>query len=849
VATSPYGPIFGEEPFRDSDLLTGGSPGGRDVWPPSRPGVHQVDLARLFSEAAQALLHRAAEFAAERGAPDLDALDLLVAAIEGEPTRTFLREAGADREELAERIAAALPPGNGERRAPATLTPGAKRAFLDAQRIACSLRASYIGPEHLLLALAANPDSPAARVLHAAGAGADRIRETVFAPRVLPGALPEPAAEPGAALPPRIAAGPALATPALDEYGRDLTEQARQGALDPVVGREDEIEQVVEVLARRERNRPLLVGEPGVGRRAIVAAIAQRVVNGAVPEPLRNARIVALDAPALLGGPGRRAEAAERVARVLDEIRRGGDRLIVLLADLHRSLGPDRDGPLRQLLDHPDPRLIATTTIDGYHAGLAAEPGLSPIMVREPRMAETVGILSCLRDRYEAHHQVRVTEDALDAAAGLADRAARDDRFLPGSAVELLDQACARVRLRGLTSAGEVLRLEERLDALCRERDQAVAGEDYERAQELRREVDRLWPRLQEARHGTGPAPRVTARDVAEIVARRTGLPVARLAEGEEERLLGLERRMRERVVGQDEAVRTVAEAVRRARAGLADPDRPVAALLFAGPPGVGRTELARALAAALFDGDDHVVHLDMTEYQDKSGADRLFGTPPGSLGGDTIGRLVAAVRRRPHSVLLLDEIGRAHPDVLDALLGILRHGRLGADFTRAVVIMTTTVDAGLAAGGEGARDTLTETLRRTLRPDLVDLETDLVVFRPLERADVLRVAALLLDHTRRRLRAHNIRLEVADAVLEWLADRGHSAGHGARPLRRAVRRELEDRVAGLLLARQIAPGDTVVVGTEDGELDIQVRMPRPAADRPAAPAQGGEQEPLAAGT
>jgi len=847
VATSPYGSIFDEEPFRDFDLLTGGSLGGQDTWPPGRPGVHRVDIARLFSEAARRLLHRAARFATERGAPDLDVLDLLVAAIEEEPTRTLLREAGTDREELAERIAAALPPGDGDGTPPATLSPTAKGAFLDAQRIARALRSSYIGPEHLLLALAANPASSAARVLEAAGAGADRIRETVLGSGLIP--------EPGSAPPPRT-------TPTLDACGRDLTEAARQGDLDPVIGREDEIEQVIEVLSRRHRDRPLLVGETGVGRRAIVAAIAQRVVNGAVPEPLRGARIVALDVPALLGGPERRGEAAERVARLLEEIRTCGERLLLFVADLHAVLGPQADTPLWPVLARSDLPLIAATTPDGHRAVLAADPAAAdrfqPVPVREPGVVETVGILSCLRDRYEAHHQVRITEDALDAAAELADRFL-SGRSLPGKAVELLDQACARVRLRALTPGPEALRLEERLDELRRERDQAVAGEDYERAQELRRHIDLLWPRLQEARRGTAPEPRVTVRDVAEIVARHTGIPAARLAEGERSRLLGLERCLHERVVGQQEAVRAVADAVRRARAGLGDPDRPIGAFLFAGPPGVGRGELARALATALFGGEEHLVRIDLSAYREAADAARLLGTAPGGPDGGpygdggATGTLGEAMRHRPHAVLLLDRADEAHPEVRAALADALRRARPRADLARAIVILTATTAGHPAVGDPAeARRAAVAELRRRLGPDLVDRADaldEIVLFRPLDRAEVLRITEMALEPLCRRLRAHNITLEIADPVVAWLADRGHTPEHGARPLRRTVRRELEDRIAGLLLAGQIGPGDTVVVGTEDGELDIQVRLPQPSADRPVPPVRGGEQEPLTAGT
>ncbi|MGV9305989.1 ATP-dependent Clp protease ATP-binding subunit [Nonomuraea sp. NPDC003727] len=827
-------------PFRGFEQLTGRAFGaGTDAWPPRHPSVQRVDVGRLLSEPARALLARAVETAAHRGATDLDELDLLAAATQDDPARGLLSAAGADLGKLRDRIegmARGATPGE----PPAALSPAAKRAVLDAQRISRALGASYIGPEHLLLALAAHPDSAAARLLAEQGLSPGDLRQA---------AIGRPAAD---------VTGGAGATPALDEYGRDLTEAARQGDIDPVVGREEEIEQAIEVLSRRTRNNPVLIGEPGVGKTAVVEGIAQRIVNGGVPDTLKDRRVIALDLTGLVAGARYRGEVEERVRKVVDEVRAHADGIVVFVDGVHTlagagpATGSELAGPvgggtaagpaeggttaagvLRPALARGELHVIAATTIDEYRATLekdtALERRFQPVLVPEPTVAQTVEILRGLRDAYEAHHQVRITDEALEAAATLSARHI-DGRFLPDKAVDLMDQAAARVRLRARTPPADVRELEERLASLRRDKDQAVTGDDFDRAKQLTAEIEALEPRLTGARHDRDGVPSVGAADVAAVVSRRTGIPVARLTEHERTRLITLEQRLRERVIGQDEAVTAVAEAVRRARAGLSDPHRPIGGLLFLGPSGVGKTELARALAETLFGGEDHLVRIDMSEFMERHTVARLAGTPPGYAGHEEAGQLTEAVRRRPHAVVLLDEIDKAHPDVTNLVLRILGDGRLtdgrgrSVDFTDTVVIMTSALGAHLVMEGGGPlSERFTDLLASRLRPELLNRVDETIVFARLDGEQLRQIVDLLLDRTRRRLRGRGIELAVTDQAKDWLVEQGYHPEWGARPLPRAVRRELDNRLSTLVLSGQAGQGDTVRADVEGGELRLRV--------------------------
>ncbi|MFI6324428.1 ATP-dependent Clp protease ATP-binding subunit [Nonomuraea sp. NPDC050556] len=818
MTTSPFGSFFGgQDPFRGFESLFG----GMDSWPPARPSVQRVDLGKLLTEPARGLLRRGQELAAARGAADLDSLDLLQAAT-GEPgTRTLLMNAGADPEALDERITELLPRGQ-EGEVPTTVSPAVKKAFLDAARISRALGSSYIGPEHLLLAMAANPDSPAARLLAASGVSAGELEETIMA------SGPEPAGKKRE-----------TNTPSLDEYGRDLTEEARDGKLDPVVGREDEIEQAIEVLSRRRKNNPVLIGEPGVGKTAIVEGIAQRIVNGSVPDTLKGRRVIALDLSGLVAGSKYRGEFEERMKKVIDEVTAHSDELVVFIDEVHTLVGAgaseggmDAGNMLKPALARGELHVIAATTIDEYRKNIEKDPALErrfqPILVPEPSVDDTVGILYGLRDRYEAHHQVKISDDAVEASARLSDRYI-NDRFLPDKAIDLMDQTSARVRLRAMTPADDVRELEARLEELHRDKDQAVRNEDYDRAKEVTAEIDRLRPELEDARNGHDDVPQVVVQDVAEVVSRLTGIPATQLTEEERDRLLRLESQLHERVIGQDEAVDAVAEAVRRARAGLSDPNRPIGSFLFLGPTGVGKTELARALAAALFGGEDHMVRIDMSEFQDKHTVSRLVGAPPGYVGYEEAGQLTEAVRRRPHTVVLLDEIEKAHPDVMNILLQILDDGRLTdgqgrtVDFTNTIVIMTSNLGSNLILMHNGdpaeLRDQLMDLLQTQLRPELINRIDEIIVFHRLDKEEIRQITSLLLDRTTRRLEAQDVRLTVSDEAKDWLAERGYKPEFGARPLRRTIQREMDNRLSTMLLNGDIKPGDEINADVSDNQL------------------------------
>jgi ATP-dependent Clp protease ATP-binding subunit ClpC len=817
----------------------------------ARQPRQRVDITQFLSEQARELVNAAARRAAEVGSPDLDTDHLLWAMTEEEPTRQLISRAGADPAQLRAELDGL--PRRGEPRAETpALTPAAKRALLDAHQISRALGSTYIGPEHLLFALAVNPDSPGGRLLRQRGVTPEALQQAVS----------------GAGGGQGGAGRPASSTPTLDEYGRDLTAMARNGEIDPVIGREQEIEQTVEVLSRRRKNNPVLIGEAGVGKTAIVEGIAAQIAEGDVPETLRGRRVVEIDLTGLVAGTRYRGDFEERLKKVIDEIREHSDEVIAFIDELHTVVGAGASegsggagNMLKPALARGELHIIGATTLDEYRRNIekdaALERRFQPILVAEPSVEDTVQILCGLRDRYEAHHQVRFTDEAVVAAVELSDRYITD-RHLPDKAIDLIDQAGARVRRRVKTPPTDLRGLEHEVERLQREKDQAVAAEQYERASELRDQVAEAQQRLEQARDGGGEGPgvpEVGVEDIAEVVSRATGIPVSQLTQEEMERLLGLEQRLHERVVGQDEAVEVVAEAVRRSRVGLGDPDRPIGSFLFLGPTGVGKTELARALAEALFGDEDRMIRLDMSEFQERHTVSRLVGSPPGYVGYEDAGQLTEAVRRRPYSVVLFDEIEKAHPDVFNTLLQVLDDGRLTdsqgrtVDFRNTVIIMTSNLGSELIVGRRGPlgfgsstahesnadlRDQVMRRLREAFRPEFLNRIDEIVVFQQLDNTQLERITDLMLDETRRRLRAQGIEVEFTPEAVSWLAERGFEPHFGARPLRRAIQREVDNRLSRLMLDGRVRSGHRVRVVVRDGDLDLEVEDVREAASAQA---------------
>ncbi|NIH81175.1 ATP-dependent Clp protease ATP-binding subunit [Amycolatopsis viridis] len=804
--------------------------------PSRRPNA--VDITRLLSDQARELVAQAAEKAAEQGRADVDTEQLLWAATQLPPTRELLESAGAKPAEIAREID--RHGGAGERTTPAMLAPGAKRALLDAHGIARTLGSTYIGPQHLLLALAANPESAAGRILAQAGVTPESFQGSGPA-RARPDQRPQTGA----------------GTPTLDQYGRDLTEAAEEGDIDPVVGRDTEIEQTIEVLSRRTKNNPVLIGEPGVGKTAIVEGLAQRICDGDVPDLLARRRVVRLDLTAMVAGTRYRGDFEERMTHLLDEIRRHRDELIVFIDELHTVVGAGASegsmgagNMLKPALARGELHIVGATTLDEYRQHIENDPALErrfqPILVPEPSVADTVAILHGLRDRYEAHHQVRFTDEALAAAADLSDRYLTD-RFLPDKAIDLIDQAGARVRLRSGRRPSDVRELEGRLEELSRDKDQAVAAENFERASALRDEIAELRERLRSADTGGRPsgAQEVTPEDIAEVISRLTGVPVSQLTEDERDRLLHLEEHLHERVIGQDEAVDAVAEAVRRSRAGFAPPDRPYGSFLFLGPTGVGKTELARALAAALFGDEDRMIRLDMSEYGERHTVSRLIGAPPGYVGYEEAGQLTEAVRRRPYSVVLFDEIEKAHPEIFNVLLQVLDDGRLTdgrgrtVNFTNTVLIMTSNIGSELISsstqgalgfapapepgGADPLRDRLLRRLRESFRPEFLNRIDEIIVFRKLESRQLEQITELMLDQTKRRAHAQDITLEFTPEAVSWLARAGYQPEFGARPMRRTIQREVDNPLSRMMLRGELSPGSRVRIGAADKGLTFDV--------------------------
>lgn len=831
-------PLGSSDPF--SEMLNrffGMSPAS------SPPAVQRVPIGRLLTESSHELLNLATRKAAEDGTSDLDTEHLLWAATRVEPSRRLLVQGGVDPDTLADRIAEVLPAQSAEPSSEPGLTPAAKRTLALAHARSQAAGVSYIGPEHILGALLGDPDSGASRFLRAEDLDVSKLRG---------------AADQGAFGPEGAASAPKEPATTLDEFGRDLTEEAKAGKLDPVVGRAEEIEQTIEILSRRSKNNPVLIGEPGVGKTAIVEGLAQRIVAGEVPDTLKDKRVVSLDLSGLVAGAQYRGQFEERLKKVIEDVQKAQGDIVLFIDELHTVVGAGATGEgsmdagnmLKPALARGELHVVGATTIDEYRKHIekdaALERRFQPVLIPEPTVEETVQILEGLRDAYEAHHQVRFADGSLTAAAELSDRYV-SDRFLPDKAIDLMDQAGARVRLRSAGRSTEVISREDRLAKLRREKDEAVAGEEFEKASDLKRQIAQAEGELagiEERREGVVS---VTAADIADIVSRRTGIPVSRLTAGEKEKLLRLEEEMHSRIVGQNEAVTAVSEAVRRNRAGMGDPDRPVGSFLFLGPTGVGKTELAKTLAALLFGDEDRMIRFDMSEFQEKHTVARLVGAPPGYVGYEEAGQLTEKVRRQPYSVVLFDEIEKAHPDVFNTLLQILDDGRLTdgqgrtVGFRHCVVIMTSNIGAHRILDHEGdaveLKDQLMEELRGRFLPEFLNRIDDIIVFHSLTEEDLSEIVDHLLDRSKHRVHAQGMTLEVTEAAKKLVVAHGYQPAFGARPLRRTIQTELDNRVASLLLGGDAGPGDTIVADVVNDSLHCTVRKGEAATEpEPAAP-------------
>ena len=754
-------------------------------------------------------------------------------------------------------------------------TPRAKKVLELSLREALQLGHNYIGTEHILLGLIREGEGVAAQVLVKLGADLNRVRQQVI--QLLSGYQGKEAVTQG---------GPAEGTPStslvLDQFGRNLTQAAREGKLDPVIGRENEIERVMQVLSRRTKNNPVLIGEPGVGKTAVVEGLAQAIYKNDVPETLKDKQLYSLDLGALVAGSRYRGDFEERLKKVLKEIKTRGD-IILFIDEIHTLVGAgaaegaiDAASILKPMLARGELQTIGATTLDEYRKHVekdaALERRFQPIQVKEPSVAHTIEILKGLRDRYETHHRVSITDGALAAAANLADRYV-SDRFLPDKAIDLIDEAGSRLRIKRMTAPAELRAFDDKIADARKEKESAIDGQDFEKAASLRDKEKTLIAEKHEAEKNwkATDLDKVTEVDeelIAQVLSISTGIPVFKLTEEETARLLRMEDELHNRVIGQDQAIKALSQAIRRTRAGLKDPRRPGGSFIFAGPSGVGKTELSRTLASFLFGDQDALIQLDMSEYSERHTASRLFGAPPGYVGYDEGGQLTEKVRRRPFSVVLFDEIEKAHPDIFNSLLQVLEDGRLTdsqgrtVDFKNTVIIMTTNlgtrdISKSLGLGFANSDDEQTnyermkgkvnDELKTHFRPEFLNRIDDVIVFHQLTKEQIVQIVDLMIKNLDDRLQAKDMGIELTPAAKDLLALRGYDPLLGARPLRRTIQREIEDALSERILFGELKAGEIIVVDVEgEGAEAVFTFKGAPKVETPDTPGDLTEEAPTA---
>ena len=733
-------------------------------------------------------------------------------------------------------------------------TPRSKRVIENAFLEARKLGSEFIGTEHLLIGIMREGDSVAVRIMMDLNANPQKLYNEIV--KVI---NEDENAGANDKQPKGKARGSYNQTPTLNQYGTDLTKKATEGKLDPVIGRKDEIQRVIQILSRRTKNNPCLIGEPGVGKTAVAEGLAEKIIAEDVPEMLKNKRVVSLDIASMVAGAKYRGDFEERIKKCLEEVKKAGD-VILFIDEVHTIVGAgsaegavDAANILKPLLARGEVQVIGATTLNEYRKYIekdsALERRFSPVTVGEPTNEETIEILKGIRDRYEAHHNVKITDEAIKAAVELSTRYI-NDRFLPDKAIDLVDEAASRVKMRTYTQPDTLKKLEEEISAMNKEKDDAIKVQDFEKAAGLRDKINVEKEKLQKEKEkweskNTKSITTLTEEDIAEVVASWTGVPVKKLTQTENEKLRNLEQTLHQRVIGQNEAVDAVAKAIRRGRVGLKDPNRPIGSFLFLGPTGVGKTELSKALAESLFGNEDAMIRIDMSEYMEGHSVSKLIGSPPGYVGFDEGGQLTEKIRRKPYSVILFDEIEKAHPDVMNMLLQILDDGRLTdaqgrtVNFKNTVIIMTSNIGArlitdkttlGFSAGDKNEesqkeyetikKDVMGE-LKKQFRPEFINRIDEIIVFHKLNDEDIKQIIDIMLNQVTKRMKAKDIELEIDNSVKELIAKKGVDTNYGARPLKRAIQNILEDKIAEEILDGNIKPNKKAVIKAEDDKIVI----------------------------